>query len=116
MQILVLKMYLLKKEYYYKLNCKHFITYPLLQARAAPDPSLFFRIRVTQGASPDKDLSLAGRTERQRWKHVQGLWIVLVGRLFNRENKGALRCLWCLEQFEGKRDEQNIFRKCCFVY
>ena len=70
------------------------ITY-LLQTRAVPELPLFFKIQVTQDNFPDINLSLAQRPERQRRKMVQGLWVVLGGGFFSREEKKCFET--CLE-------------------
>lgn len=99
-----------------KLNSKCFITYFFLQAKKAPGPPLFFRMPVTQDASLDKALGPAGKPEWQRWKSVQGWWIILVGGLFNREEERSFDVLGVWKTLKVRGLEQNVFRKCCFVY
>lgn len=84
----------------------------LLTSQSASGPPWFFRVHVTLQASPDKDLGLAGRPERQTWKSVQAWWkgFLIEGK------KEALRHSWCLEKSEGERAEHHIFSKGYFVY
>ena len=66
MKIIVPKMCLLNERKLIRSLLSVLLQTPYKPGQPWANLPLFFRIQVTQGASPDKDLNLALRQERQR--------------------------------------------------